>query len=176
MASEPAAGGASAFFVASCLSNQFEFPVDATLLPGNNRREPSAKAINQMAAKPSSRSLSVRDSRSCARLRQRGHLFESHARRLRQHRQFGSADILRLRIRNSTGRQRRHRRDEIARRGCPRRPRFRRSIPGIARPFETAARAFLNFRTASLHDWMSIMEPDRINGSPRELVKTFKYR
>ena len=38
-----------------------------------------------------------------------------------------------------------------------------RCIPDIARPFETAARAFLNFRTASLHDWMSIMEPDRIN-------------
>lgn len=135
-----------------------------------DRREPSAKAISQMTAKPSSRSLSLRDSRSCARLRQRGHLFDSHARRLRHQRRFGSADILRLRIRNSTGRQRRHRRDEIARRGCPRRPRFRRSIPGIARLFETAARAFLNFRTASLHDWMSIMEPDRIDKEMNKLA------
>jgi hypothetical protein len=90
VAGEPDAGGERLFFVASCLSNQFDFPVDATLLPGSNRRGPSAKAINQMTVKPSSRSLSLRDSRSCARLRQRGHLFESHARRLQQQRRSGA--------------------------------------------------------------------------------------
>src|ERR1039458_8276358 len=45
-----------------------------------------------------------------------------------------------------------------------------RCIPGIARPFKNAARAFLNFRSASLHDWMSIMGPDRINEEMNKLA------